>query len=82
MLIVFFSYITISKPGDFIHTLGDAHVYNNHVAALEKQLEREPRPFPTLKISRQIDCIEDFKAEDFVLEGYDPHPKIHMDMAV
>ena len=70
------------KPGEFIHTLGDAHVYNNHITALEKQLERDPRPFPTLRITRQVSEIDDFKAEDFVVEGYDPHPKIQMDMAV
>ncbi|XP_046635299.1 thymidylate synthase-like isoform X3 [Daphnia pulicaria] len=72
----------LNKPGEFIHTLGDAHVYNNHISALEKQLERQPRPFPTLKIVRKVSDIDDFKADDFVLEGYDPHPKIPMDMSV
>ena len=57
-------------------------MYNNHITALEKQLERDPRPFPTLRITRQVSEIDDFKAEDFVVEGYDPHPKIQMDMAV
>lgn len=75
-------FVFLLKPGEFIHTLGDAHVYSNHISALEKQLEREPRPFPILKITRQVPDIDDFKAEDFVLEGYDPHPKIPMDMAV
>ena len=70
------------KPGEFIHTLGDAHVYNNHISALEKQLEREPRDFPTLKIVRKVSNIDDFQANDFEIEGYDPHPKIAMDMAV
>ena len=70
------------KPGDFVHTLGDAHVYMNHIDALEKQLERQPRPFPTLKIERKICDIDEFKFDDFILEGYDPHPKIAMDMAV
>ncbi len=62
--------------------LGDAHVYNNHIDALEKQLERIPRPFPKLKIARNVTDIDDFKTEDFVVDGYDPHPKIAMDMAV
>ena len=62
--------------------MGDAHVYNNHVEALEKQLERQPRPFPDLKILRQVDEIDGFTAQDFQLDGYDPHPKIVMDMAV
>ena len=57
-------------------------MYSNHIAALEKQLEREPRPFPILKLKREITSIEDFDASDFLLEGYDPHPKISMDMAV
>lgn len=52
------------------------------MASLEQQLEREPRPFPTLKITRPVSNIMDFTAENFVLEGYDPHPKIQMDMAV
>ena len=75
-------FLLILKPGDFVHTLGDAHVYMNHIEALETQLERQPRPFPTLKFQRQINDIDDFTFEDFLLEGYDPHPKIAMDMAV
>ncbi|XP_065070460.1 thymidylate synthase-like [Rhopilema esculentum] len=70
------------KPGDFVHTIGDAHVYANHVDALKIQIEREPRPFPTLKFKRNITDIDDFKFEDFELEGYKPHPKIKMEMAV
>ena len=69
-------------PGDFIHTLGDAHVYKNHVTPLQEQLSREPRPFPKLNIKRKVDCIDDFKMEDFELVGYQPHPKIAMEMSV
>lgn len=69
------------KVGDFVHVLGDAHVYNNHVEALKVQIEREPRPFPTLKI-RARDNIEDFCFEDLTLEGYQPHESIAMKMAV
>lgn len=66
-----------------MHTLGDAHVYNNHIEALQQQLTRDPRPFPTLKIARDdIDNIEDFVYEDFVLVDYKPHPIIKMNMAV
>lgn len=82
LLTCMIAHVTGLNPGEFIHTLGDAHVYSNHISALKKQLEREPRPFPILKITRQVPDIDDFKAEDFVLEGYDPHPKIPMDMAV
>ncbi|XP_065188331.1 thymidylate synthase-like [Sycon ciliatum] len=70
------------KPGDFIHTLGDAHVYSNHIQPLQEQLKREPREFPTMKIKRKVTDIEDFKLEDFELDGYKPHPKIAMEMAV
>ncbi|XP_031557589.1 thymidylate synthase-like [Actinia tenebrosa] len=70
------------KPGDFVHTLGDAHVYLNHFDALEEQLKREPRPFPTFKIKREVKDINDFKFEDFEIMDYKPHPKIKMEMAV
>ena len=70
------------QPGDFVHTLGDAHVYVNHIDPLKEQLKREPRPFPTVTIKRKVENIEDFVYDDFVLEGYKPYPKIAMDMAV
>jgi len=70
------------KPGDFVHTLGDAHVYSNHVDALKTQIERVPRPFPKLEVQRNVSNIEEFKVEDFLLTGYNPHNKIEMKMAV
>jgi len=70
------------KPGDFVYSLGDAHVYSNHVEPLKVQLTRLPKPFPTLAIKRKVDNINDFTFEDFELEGYKFHPKIKMDMAV
>ena len=76
------AHVTNLKPGDFVHTLGDAHVYSNHVEPLKVQLQREPKSFPKLIIKRQVENIEDFKFEDFTVEGYEPHPKITMDMAV
>ena len=69
-------------PGEFIHTMGDAHVYKDHVEALKVQIEREPRAFPTLKIWRRVTDINDFKTEDFVVENYTPHGKIVMQMSV
>jgi len=76
------AHLTGLQPGEFIHNLGDAHVYRNHVTQLKEQLTRIPRPFPTLTIRRQINSIDDFRADDFELSGYCPHGKIQMDMAV
>ena len=82
LLTIMLAHVTGLQPGDFVHTLGDAHVYSNHVEALRQQLKRKPRPFPTISIKRRVETIEDFKFEDFEVIGYDPHPKIAMDMAV
>lgn len=82
LLTYMIAHVTGLKPGEFIHTLGDSHVYLNHVSALKTQLERPLRQFPTLKIKRDVQNIEDFKYDDFVLENYNPHPKIDMEMAV
>lgn len=70
------------KPGEFVHVMGDTHVYSNHVAALKEQVQREPRPFPTLRILRQVTDIDSFTLADFEISGYDPHPPIQMEMAV
>ncbi|PIA52756.1 hypothetical protein AQUCO_01000552v1 [Aquilegia coerulea] len=69
-------------PGDFIHVIGDAHVYRNHVRPLQEQLQKLPKPFPILKINPQKKDIDSFTAADFTLIGYDPHGKIAMKMAV
>jgi len=82
LLTVMIAHVTGLRPGDFVHTLGDAHVYNNHVEALKVQLGREPRQFPKISVKRKVDKIEDFTIDDFEISGYDPHPKIAMDMAV
>merc|ERR1719197_899642 len=70
------------KPGEFVHTLGNAHVYQNHVEPLQTQLQRTPRPFPVLKVNPQVKDIDGFQASDFELIGYSPHAKIAMDAAV
>lgn len=70
-------------PGTFTHTMGDAHVYADHVEALKVQLTREPRVFPELEIAREPGgSIDGWKVEDFVIKGYDPHKGIAMKMSV
>ncbi|MDQ7948588.1 MAG: thymidylate synthase [Pedobacter sp.] len=68
--------------GDFIHTLGDAHLYNNHIEQARLQLSRDPRPLPTMEINPEVTSIFDFKFEDFTLKDYDPHPHIKGAVAV
>ena len=70
------------KPGEFIHTFGDAHLYNNHLDQIELQLSREPRALPQLKINPEIKSIFDFEFEDFELLNYDPHPHIKGEVSV
>lgn len=70
------------QAGDFIHTLGDAHLYNNHIEQANLQLSREPKPLPTMKINPDVKSIFEFKFEDFALENYEAHPHIKGIVAV
>ncbi len=70
------------QPGEFIHTLGDAHLYLNHLDQARLQLSREARPLPQMKINPQVKSLFEFRYEDFALEGYDPHPAIRAPVAV
>ena len=69
------------EPGEFVHTLGDTHLYLNHLEQVDEQLSRTPRTLPTMRLNPEVKSIFDFKYEDFTLEGYDPHPTIKAPMS-
>ena len=69
------------EAGEFVHTLGDTHLYLNHLEQVDEQLSREPRPLPTMKLNPEVKSVFDFRYEDFTLEGYDPHPTIKAPMS-
>ena len=72
----------LKKAGDFVHTLGDAHIYTNHFDQVQQQLAREPRHLPKMVLNPEVKNIFDFKYSDFTLENYDPHPHIKGTVAV
>jgi thymidylate synthase len=82
LLTLMVAQVTGLEAGDFIHTLGDAHLYSNHLEQAREQLTREPRPLPSMKLNPEVRSIFDFKFGDFTLEQYDPHPSIKAPIAV
>ncbi|MBN8672819.1 MAG: thymidylate synthase [Chitinophagales bacterium] len=70
------------QPGEFIHSFGDTHIYNNHIEQVKLQLTREPRPYPKMKLNSEIKSIFDFQFSDFTLTDYDPHPSIKAPIAI
>jgi thymidylate synthase len=76
------AHVTGLQVGEFVHTLGDAHIYTNHIEQVRTQLEREPRALPTLSFKRDVTDIDDFRYEDFEISGYDPHPPIKGEVSV
>ena len=82
LLTMMIAQVTGLKPGDFVHTLGDAHLYLNHLEQAETQLAREPRTPPTMRLNPAVTDLFAFTYEDFTLEGYDPHPGIKAPVAV
>lgn len=82
LLLMMVAQVTNLKPKEFIHTIGDAHIYKNHLDQINLQLKRKPRNLPTMKINKNIKNILDFKYEDFKLENYNPHPVIKGKVAV
>lgn len=82
LLTMMIAQLTGLEPGEFIHIIGDAHIYSNHIEQVELQLTRDPRRLPTMTIVRKAKNIDDFRYEDFRLSGYDPHPHIKAPVAV
>ncbi len=82
LLTMMIAQVTGLEPGDFVHTFGDAHIYLNHMEQVNKQLSREPKPYPKMKLNPKVTDLFDFDFEDFTLEGYDPHPGIKAPVAV
>ena len=82
LLLMMMAQVTGFKPGDFIHTTGDTHLYLNHIEQAKLQLTREPRPLPQMKINPDVKSLFDFQYEDFELVGYDPHPHIKAEVSV
>jgi thymidylate synthase len=82
LLTMMMAQVTGLKPGEFVHTLGDAHIYLNHLDQVKLQLTREPFPLPVMKINPEVTDILGFRYEDFALEGYQSHPHIKGDIAV
>ncbi|MDE5786413.1 MAG: thymidylate synthase [Duncaniella sp.] len=82
LLLMMVAQVTGLKPGEFVHTLGDAHIYNNHFEQVREQLSREPRALPRMNINPDVKDIFDFKYEDFELTDYNPHPHIAAKVSV
>ncbi len=76
LLLMMVAHVTGLEPGEFVHTFGDAHIYRNHFEQIREQLSREPRPLPRMVLNPEVKSIDDYKYEDFTLEGYDPWPAI------
>ncbi len=82
LLTMMVAQVTGLKPGDFVHTIGDTHLYLNHLEQVDEQLSREPLTLPTMRLNPEVTSLFDFTFEDFTLEGYDSHPPIKAPIAV
>jgi thymidylate synthase len=82
LLTMMLAQVSDLQPGEFVHTLGDAHLYLNHLEQADLQLTREPRPLPRMRLNPEVKSVLDFRYEDFELSGYDPHPHIKAPVAV
>jgi thymidylate synthase len=82
LLTCMIAHITGLQPGEFVHTLGDVHIYSNHIDQVNTQLSRIPRPLPILSFRKSINCIDDFGYEDIIISNYNPCPAIKAEVAI
>lgn len=82
LLTIILAKISGLEPGEFVHTFGDVHIYENHIPQVKEQLTRKPRPFPTIKIDDSVSSLDNFKPEHVTLEGYDPYPMMKAELTV
>jgi thymidylate synthase len=82
LLLLMVSQIVGIKPGEFVHTFGDVHIYSNHQDQIKEQLKRKPRPFSKIKLNKKVKNIDDFKFEDIIIEDYNPYPPIKAEVTV
>ncbi len=82
LLTIILAKITGYEPGEFVHTFGDAHIYENHIEQVKEQLSRKPKAFPTISIDKKVKKLDDFRPEHVTLEGYDPHPVLRGELTV
>lgn len=82
LLLTMLAHVTGYERGDFVHSIGDAHIYSNHLEQVRTQLSRQPKPLPRLNLTRRVSSIFDFRFEDFEFLGYDPDPAIKADVAI
>lgn len=82
LLTIILAHILGLQPGEFIHTFGDVHIYENHIPQVKEQLTRKPRPFPTVTIDQSVRSLADFRPEHVALEGYDPYPMMKAELTV
>src|SRR3990167_3461828 len=82
LLLLMVAQVTKLKPGDFVHTYGDVHIYSNHFDQIKEQLKRKPRPFPTVRLNKKVKNIDDFQFADIKVENYNPYPPIKGEVTV
>ncbi len=82
LLTIILAQVTGYKPGEFVHTFGDAHIYENHIEKVKEQLKRKPKPFPTVTLDKNVKDIDDFRPEHVMLEEYDPHPVLKGELTI